>query len=111
MRERRGVRDEGVPGAARRRRLACLRSTRAIIATITVMAALAGMPSEASACTLPDDFARLASPEAEIAYRLLPEQLKVGQFFAAEVIACRAPGPEACARSCSTRRCRRTATA
>ena len=69
-------------------------STRAIIATITVMAALAGMPSEALACTLPDDFARLASPEAEIAYRWEPAELKVGRFFAAEVIACRAPGAE-----------------
>jgi hypothetical protein len=34
---------------------------------------------------------RLASPEAEVAYRWQPEQLKVGQFFEVEVIACRAP--------------------
>ena len=40
-----------------------------------------------------EGFARLATPEAEIAYRWEPEQLRVGQFFAAEVIACRAPGP------------------
>jgi hypothetical protein len=49
----------------------------------------------ASACTVPEGFARLASTEAEIAYRWEPERLRVGQFFAAEVIACRAPGPDA----------------
>jgi hypothetical protein len=37
----------------------------------------------------------LASADAEIAYRWEPEQLKVGQFFAAEVIVCRAPGGKA----------------
>ena len=47
------------------------------------------------ACAVPAGFPRLASPEAEIAYRWEPSALKVGQFFAAEVIACRAPGPEA----------------
>ena len=45
-----------------------------------------------SACPVPEGFARLATPEAEIAYRWEPSVLKVGQFFAAEVIACRAPG-------------------
>jgi hypothetical protein len=49
----------------------------------------------AAACAVPEGFARLATPEAEIAYRWEPERLEVGQFFAAEVIACRAPGPEA----------------
>ena len=44
---------------------------------------------------MPEGFARLATPEAEIAYRWEPGVLKVGQFFAAEVIACRAPGPGA----------------
>ena len=48
----------------------------------------------AAACTVPEGFVRLATPEAEIAYRWEPERLKVGQFFAAEVIACRAPGAE-----------------
>ena len=48
-----------------------------------------------TACTVPEGFARLATPEAEIAYRWEPGVLKVGQFFAAEVIACRAPGPGA----------------
>ena len=42
---------------------------------------------------MPEGFARLATPEAEIAYRWEPSVLKVGQFFAADVIACRAPGP------------------
>jgi hypothetical protein len=51
--------------------------------------------SPASPCTVPDGFTRLASAEAEIAYRWEPERLKVGQFFAAEVIACRPPGAEA----------------
>ena len=47
----------------------------------------------AAACAVPEGFARLATPEAEIAYRWEPGVLRVGQFFAAEVIACRAPGP------------------
>jgi len=46
----------------------------------------------AAACTVPEGFARLSTPEAEIAYRWEPGPLKVGQFFAVEVIACRAPG-------------------
>jgi hypothetical protein len=46
----------------------------------------------ASACAVPEGFARLATPEAEIAYRWEPGELRVGRFFAAEVIACRAPG-------------------
>ena len=45
----------------------------------------------ATACLIPEGFARLASPEAEIAYRWQPERLKVGQFFEAEVIACPSP--------------------
>jgi hypothetical protein len=49
----------------------------------------------AAACTVPEGFTRLTSPEAEIAYRWEPERLEVGQFFTAEVIACRAPGPQA----------------
>jgi hypothetical protein len=46
----------------------------------------------ATACPVPEGFMRLATPEAEIAYRWQPEPLKVGQFFAAEVITCRMPG-------------------
>lgn len=45
----------------------------------------------AAACEVPEGFARLASPQAEIAYRWEPAELKVGRFFAAEVIACRTP--------------------
>src|SRR6476660_7043704 len=52
-------------------------------------------PAPASPCIVPEGFVRLASAEAEIAYRWEPERLKVGQFFAAEVIACRAPGADA----------------
>jgi len=51
--------------------------------------------STAIACpTVEQGFRRLASPDAEIAYRWEPGEIKVGEFFAAEVIACRAPGPE-----------------
>jgi hypothetical protein len=39
-------------------------------------------------------FRRLKTADAEIAYRWEPAELKVGQFFAAEVVACRAPGPD-----------------
>jgi hypothetical protein len=42
---------------------------------------------------VPEGFVRLASPEAEIAYRWEPAELKVGRFFAADVIACRGPEP------------------
>ena len=45
----------------------------------------------AAACAVPEGFARLGTAEAEIAYRWEPGVLKVGQFFAVEVIACRAP--------------------
>jgi hypothetical protein len=40
---------------------------------------------------VPEGFRRLATPEAEIAYRWEPAELQVGRLFAAEVIACRAP--------------------
>jgi hypothetical protein len=67
------------------------RAVGAILALSTaVLGAHAG-----SACTVPEGFARLATAEAEIAYRWEPRDLKVGRFFAAEVIACRAPGPGA----------------
>jgi hypothetical protein len=57
------------------------------------MAAL--WPVASLACVVPEGFMRLASSEAEVAYRWVPEPLKVGQFFQMEVIACRAPGPGA----------------
>ncbi len=59
-----------------------------------VLAAAILFAPDAPACTVPEGFARLATPEAEIAYRWRPDALKVGQFFEAEVIACRAPGPD-----------------
>ncbi len=57
-----------------------------------------------------EGFQRLKAADAEIAYRWEPAELKVGQFFAAEVVACRAPAAGR-ARSPSTPPCRRTATA
>jgi hypothetical protein len=39
-----------------------------------------------------EGYARLATPEAEIAYRWEPKDIKVGRFFEAEVVVCRAPG-------------------
>lgn len=70
----------------------CVRPT--VAAAITLLAAT--LCSSASvACTVPEGFARLATPEAEVAYRWEPGKLEVGRFFAAEVIACRAPGPGA----------------
>lgn len=44
----------------------------------------------ASACPTPEQgFRRLTSPEAEVAYRWDPADVKVGQFFTAEIVACR----------------------
>lgn len=63
-----------------------------LLPAVLVSAALA-LP--ASACpTAEQGFHRLASHDAEVAYRWEPAELKVGQFFAAEVITCRAPGAE-----------------
>jgi hypothetical protein len=49
----------------------------------------AACPSES------EGFARLATPETEIAYRWEPKDIKVGRFFQAEVVACRMPGQRA----------------
>ena len=46
----------------------------------------------ATGCTLPDGFLSLSSPDAQIAYRLEPERLEIGRFFAVEVIVCRTAG-------------------
>ena len=55
----------------------------------------AALVSPALACPTPEQgFQRLASGEAEVAYRWDPAELKVGRFFAAEVVACRAPNSE-----------------
>jgi len=40
-------------------------------------------------------FQRLKTADAEIAYRWEPSELKVGRFFALEVVACRGSGIEA----------------
>jgi hypothetical protein len=64
-------------------------------AAAAILAAALVAPAAWSCAPAGQGFARLASVDAEIAYRWLPSQLKVGQFFAAEVIACRAPGPGA----------------
>ena len=62
----------------------------ALVAAILTTAALA---SHALACPAAEQgFQRLASGDAEVAYRWDPAELKVGRFFAAEVIACRTPG-------------------
>jgi hypothetical protein len=59
------------------------------------IAAAAILAAPAFACPSPGEgFRRLASAEAEVAYRWEPAELEVGQFFAAEVVACRAPGSE-----------------
>jgi hypothetical protein len=61
--------------------------------------ALALYAQPASACPPESEgFARLATPEAEIAYRWNPERIKVGHFFEAEVVACRVPGAGAVSR-------------
>jgi hypothetical protein len=64
------------------------RPRRAVGSILIVAGALLGADG-ASACEVPQGFQRLATPEAEIAYRWEPSELKVGRFFAAEVIACR----------------------
>ena len=47
----------------------------------------------ARACpTAEQGFQRLATAEAEVAYRWDPAELKVGRFFVAEIVTCRAPG-------------------
>ncbi len=53
---------------------------------------LAPLPSSAACPEAAQGFARLSTPDAEIAYRWQPDALKVGQFFTMDVIACRTPG-------------------
>jgi hypothetical protein len=53
---------------------------------------LAPLPSFAACPEAARGFARLSTPDAEIAYRWQPDVLKVGQFFTMDVIACRTPG-------------------
>jgi YtkA-like len=65
------------------------------IALIVTLVVTAAFVVPASACPAPEQgFHRLATPDAEVAYRWDPAELKVGRFFAAEVVACRAPSAE-----------------
>lgn len=53
------------------------------------------VPVAASTCpSQAEGYRRLQSSDAEVAYRWEPAELKIGQFFAVEVVACRAPGTE-----------------
>jgi hypothetical protein len=71
--------------------------TRALPLRLLLLAALAGAaPAKADAACPAEGqgFRRLKTADAEVAYRWEPAELKVGQFFSAEVVACRAPGRE-----------------
>ncbi len=64
-------------------------------ALLVALESLAPAARAAAACPAEmQGFQRLQTADAEIAYRWEPAEPKVGQFFAAEVVACRAPGPE-----------------
>jgi hypothetical protein len=66
----------------------------AVALAVAVLAA-AALASPAFACPAAEQgFRRLTSSEAEVAYRWDPAELKVGRFFAAEVIACKVPHAE-----------------
>jgi hypothetical protein len=58
---------------------------------VSAHAAAAGPPEA-------EGFARIASAEAEIAYRWEPKDIKVGRFFQAEVVTCRTPDAGAVSR-------------
>jgi len=67
--------------------------TRWLPATLALAAVLlAPLPCLAACPDAAEGFARLATTDAEIAYRWQPAPLKVGQFFTMDVIACRASG-------------------
>ena len=69
-------------------------TTPAARLAVTLLAT-AMLVASAVACPSADQgFRRLASADAEIAYRWEPERLQIGHFFAAEVVACRSPGGE-----------------
>ncbi len=64
------------------------------LAALALISGLLALP--VAACPAAEQgFRRLASAEAEVAYRLEPAELKVGQFFTADVVACRTPRQEA----------------
>ncbi len=69
--------------------------TGGAIALVAAILATAALASNALACPAAEQgFQRLASGDAEVAYRWDPAELKVGRFFAAEVVACKAPSSE-----------------
>ena len=71
-----------------------MRRVSGALAVLAVAPGLLALP--VAACpTAEQGFRRLASAEAEVAYRLEPAELKVGQFFTADVVACRTPRQEA----------------
>jgi YtkA-like protein len=63
-------------------------------AAVAALAAMAPARAETACPGEAQGFQRLKTADAEIAYRWEPAELRVGQFFSAEVVTCRAPGPE-----------------
>jgi hypothetical protein len=61
------------------------RTTLAAVVAATLGAPAMACPAESAG------FTRLASPEAEVAYRWEPASPRVGQFVGLEVVACRGP--------------------
>jgi len=69
-----------------------LRGHLARLCGIAAVALPAQLLGAAVACSPPEGFHALSSPDAQIAYRWEPERLEVGRFFAVEVIVCRTAG-------------------
>jgi hypothetical protein len=65
----------------------------ALLALASIL--LAPLPSFAACPDAAQGYARLSTPDAEIAYRWQPDALKVGQFFAMDVVVCRTLGVDA----------------
>jgi hypothetical protein len=68
-----------------------------LLAALVGLAAALAAVAAARAADCPAEaqgFRRLETADAAVAYRWEPAQLKVGQFFTAEVVACRASGSE-----------------
>jgi hypothetical protein len=62
---------------------------------VAAFLAAVALASPAFACPTTDQgFQRLATGDAEVAYRWDPAELRVGRFFAAEVVACKTPHDE-----------------
>jgi hypothetical protein len=67
---------------------------RSLPALLAVLAGAAPASADVACPSEGQGFQRIRTGEAEVAYRWEPAELRVGRFFAAEVVACRAPGPE-----------------